>query len=184
MSVFDIKAMAKGMLFPVEQHPSFAETVALRMVETAVEIINTPERTEELLNGMTDAYELEIGMSRVDDQIVGIVKSIRQQMHRQGWDPRMKIRLDERRLSNTYHHARVSMDLDATVRSSLDGIQKKSRKAQSNTSIAEVVSDNPGAELINELDRELSRQSQHRTPLLSDRDSKFVRDDKNGNGWS
>lgn len=183
MSSFDIKHMARGLLFPENQHPSFAETVATRMVETAVEIINAPHRTEDLLNAMTDAYEMDIGMSRVDDQIIGIVKRIRTQMHNDGWDPRVKIRLAERKLSNTYHQLRVCMDLDETIRSSLDSIRHQSRKHKEDTSIVEVVSDNPGAELINELDRELSRQSQHRTPLLSDRDAKFVASDKNGNGW-
>jgi hypothetical protein len=181
--MFDIKVMGNELFFPEEQHRSFRETVALRLVETAVDIINEPNLTEQLLLPMIDIYELEMGMNRVDDRVMGIVERIRQDMRNAGWDPRMKIRLEERKLSNTYHRAIVCMDLDATVKAVVQTTQQKKTRKVRETKIADVVSDNPGVELINELDRVVSRQSQRRTPLLSDRNAQFVRDDKDGNRW-
>lgn len=183
MSAFDIKAMGRGFIFATEQHISFKETVALRMVETAVEIVNEPHRTEMLLNNMTEAYELEFGIDRVDDQIMGLVNMIRKDMLSKCWDPRTKVKIQERKLSNTYHRAIICMDLDATVKSVNAEARKHARKRTS-LPITDVVSDNPGAELINELDRVVSRQSKRRTPLLSDRSGKFVRDDKGRDSWS
>ena len=181
MSAFDIKAMGRGYIFATEQHPSFKETVAVRLVETAVEIINNTQQTDALLSNVTHAYEMTFGMDRVDDQVMGLVEMMRKDMSTKGWDPRTKIKLVERKLSNTYHRLVVVMDLEATVKSFNEGVRKQSRKRA--TPIADVVSDNPGAELINELDRLLCQQSQPRTPLLSDRGGRFVRDDQTGNRW-
>ena len=183
MSVFDIKQMGKDLMFLNDQHASAKEVVAERLIEAAVEVVNFPQAQHSaLFEGLAEVYELEMGLPRVDAIVMGIVTRIRQDMNQNGWDPRMKIKLESKKLSSTFHRITVKMDLDATVLAEVKTVRRTHVKAR-RPEITDVVSDNPGAELLNEFDRELSRQLKPRTPILSDRGGRFVETDKNGNGW-
>lgn len=183
MSVFDIKQMAKDLMFLNEQHIGAKEVVAERLIEAAVEIVNFPKATHSaLFEGLAEIYELEMGLPRVDAVVMGIAERIRQDMASNGWDSRMKIKLESKKLSNTFHRITVRMDLDTTVLAEVKSVRRTHVKAR-RPEITDVVSDNPDAELLNEFDRELSRQLSPRSPLLSDRGGRFINTDKNGNGW-
>ena len=183
MSVFDVKQMARDLMFLDAQHAGAKEVVAERLIEAAVEVVNFPKSTHSaLFEGLAEVYELGMGLPRVDSIVMNIVERIRQDMNRNGWDPRMKIKLESKKLSSTFHRVTICMDLDATVLAEVKTVRRTHVKAR-RPEITDVVSDNPGSELLNEFDRELSRQLAPRTPLLSDRGGRFIESDKNGNGW-
>lgn len=178
MSVFDIKQMAKDLMFLEKQHVGAKEVVAERLIEAAVEVINFPKSSHmELFEGLAEVYELEMGLPRVDAIVMNLVTQIRNDMAAQGWDPRVKVKLSTKKLSNTFHRVTICMDLDATILAEVKSVRRTHVKAR-RPEITDVVSENPDSELLNEFDREFSRQSQRRTPLLSDRDSRFVGFDK------
>lgn len=178
MSVFDIKQMGRNLIFLKDQHASAKEVVAERLIEAAVEVINFPKSSHTaLFEGLAEIYELEMGLPRVDETVMNLVEEIKSDMARLGWDPRVKIKLETKKLSNTFHRVTVQMDLDATILAEAKSVRRTHNKAR-RPEITDVVSDNPDAELLNEFDRELSRQLKHRTPLLSDRDWGFVSSDK------
>ena len=179
MSVFDVKQMARDLIFLGDQHTSAKEVVAERLIEAAVEVINFPKATHsEMFEGLAEVYELEMGLPRVDETVMNLVKQIKADMARLGWDPRLKIKLESKKLSNTFHRITVQMDLDATVLAEAKSVRKVHTRAR-RPEITDVVSDNPNPELLNEFDREFSRQLKPRTPLLSDRGGRFVVSDSN-----
>jgi hypothetical protein len=183
MSVFDVKQMAKDLVFLNDQHISAKEVVAERLIEAAVEVVNFPKsRHLELFEGLAEVYELEMGLPCADGIVMELVERIKRDMAASGWDPRMKVKLESKKLSNTFHRITVRMDLDATVQAEVSAVRRTHTKAR-RPEITDVVSDNPGAELLNEFDRELSRQLKPRTPLLSDRGGRFINSDKNGRKW-
>lgn len=180
MSAFDIKKMARELYVPNAVHVSAKEVIAERLIETAVEIINDPSRSGELLDSMTDYYELDMGMNRVDDSVMHLVSQIKQDNLRSGWDPRVKLKLETKKLSNTFHRVTVAMDLDATIEAMTT--KKKQGRAKRVTKITDVIEDNPGADLLNEFDRELSSQSESQAKLLPNRSPRFVDDFKKRDG--
>lgn len=182
MSAFDIKKMAQGLYVPNAVHVSAKEVIAERLIETAVEIINDPSRSGELLDSMTDYYELDMGMNRVDDSVMQLVTQIKQDNQRAGWDPRVKLKIETKKLSNTFHRLTIAMDLDATIEA-MTAKPKRARPRRT-TKITDVIEDNPGADLLNEFDRELSSQSESQAKLLPNRYPRFIDSVKNRDGWN
>lgn len=182
MSVFDIKQMARDLLCLKAHHPSAKEVMVERLIEAAVEVVNFPgSHHAELFEGLAEVYELDMGIPRVDAMVTDLADRIRADADSKGWDPRIKVMVRTKKLSNTFHRATICMDLDSTILAEAEHVHTIHAEAR-RPEITDVVSDNPGAELLDEFDREFSRQSEHRTPLLSDRDSRFVNVDKNRNG--
>lgn len=181
MSVFDIKQIAKELAFPHDEHFSAKEVVAERFIETAVEMINQPWRETALLDIMTDAYEVGYGMIMVDAHILQFVETIKLGMKRNGWDPRMRIKLTRKKFGRNFYQMHVVMDLDATLQEAVEEDSAYRLSLIEAEKINDVVSDHPDPDQLNEFDRTVRRESTSRTPLLSDRDSLFVTGNTDGN---
>jgi hypothetical protein len=183
MSVFDVKQMARDLVFVGDHHVSAREVVAERLIEAAVQVINFPKAPlSELFEGMAEVYELDMGLPCVDQMVMMVVAQIKQGMVKDGWDPRMRIKMEQKKLSSTYNRITIQMDLDATIQAEVKKVRKVHTRAR-RQEITDVVSENPDPELINEFDRKLSAESQPRTPLLSDRSPGFIKEDKGGCKW-
>lgn len=181
MSIFDIKQIARELAFPHDEHFSAKEVVAERFIETAVDMINNPSRETALLDIMTEAYEVGYGMIMVDAHILQYVNTIKLDMKRKGWDPRVKIKLAGKKIGRNFYQMQVVMDLDTTLQEAVEDDSAYRLSLIEAEKISEVVSDNPDADQLNEFDRTIRGESASRTPLLSDRDSLFVTGDSLGN---
>ena len=183
MSVFDIKQMAKEIAFRDTEHPSTKEVIVLRFIESAVLLINSPELEGRELDTMTEVYEIHYGMIMVDRTILDLVKLIKRGMRKDGWDPRVKIKLEEKKLSNSFHRATIVMDLDTTISEAIEEDSAYRASIAEPEDINDVTTDTPSADMLNEFDSVLRSRSTPRTPLLSDRDSRFVIEDT-GRNWN
>lgn len=182
MSVFDIKQMAKEIAFRDTEHPSTREVIVLRFVETAVLLVNNPHLIDRELDTMTEVYEIQYGMIMVDQQVLDLVKLIKRNMRKDGWDPRVKIKLEEKKLSNSFHRASIVMDLDTTINEAIEEDSAFRLASVEPEDINDTVSDTPPADMLNEFDSVLRSRSTPRTPLLSDRNAQFVIEDS-GRNW-
>lgn len=180
MSTFDIKQMAKELVAR-NTHLSAREVIVTRFIETAVEMINEPWNSEKLLSNITSVYELDYDLISVDTQVLDLVEQIVSSNRRNRWDPRIKIKLESKKVGATYHRIHVVMDLDKTLGEALelDSAYRKSLEVKED--IKDSVTDNPNPDLINELDRVLLSELTPRPKVLSDRLGVFVREDTDGN---
>lgn len=174
MIVFDVRSTALNLVMEKHDEPySVKEAIAERIIEAAVEIINEPNRQDVILDNLNHIYELQYGMVTPDLVILAKAKEIKQQMTRNGWDPRLVLKVSFNKLSNTFNRATIGMDLDATMLRNKPAKAKKQVKVQK---AIDIVSDNPSPDTINEFFNTVECQSRRRTPLLSDRSPGFVID--------
>lgn len=172
MSVFDIKQMAQGLYIPEEKFPHAREVIARRMVEVAVEFINDPEKGQESVDHLVGVYEIDYGMNQVERQISDVICMVQAETKKWHWDPRIKVKLEDRSIGRHHVQLKVSMDLEATLQSMINGVEVIEEREH----VEDAVLDNPGSELLNALDGFVSKRSERRVPLLSDRYARTVKD--------
>ena len=172
MSVFDIKQMAQGLYIPEEKFPHAREVIARRLVEVAVEFVNDPEEGQAAVDHLIGVYEIDYGMNQVERQIGDVITMIRGEMKKWHWDPRIKVKLEDRSIGRNHVQLKVSMDLDATLQGMINGLEVIEEREH----VEDAVDDNPGSELLNALDGHVSKRPERRIPLLSDRHAKPVKD--------
>lgn len=180
MISFDVRSLAQGLTMGKEEPFSVRETIIIQMIEAAVAIVNQPHRLNEIVEPLEYAYEFEYEVPAPAGIISRFVAHIQSEMKKHGWDRRLIVKAEFKAIQKSFHRANIVMDLDATILAKGEAIQE----AQDKPEVLDVVSDNPDAETINELLKAIDRESQRRTPLLSDRHAKCVRTPTNRNWGS
>jgi len=156
-----------------DDSPGVRESIAVRMLEAVVEMINHPRREEELLDHLGNVYEEHYDMLTPDLVMVELKQKLQKEMRRRSWDPRLKVKVDFKKISHGFHQAHIEMDLDATLRANAK--PKVTRTVRSKVT-GDTISENPSPEAINEFLETVERRSIRRTPQLSDRQPTAVRE--------
>lgn len=178
MISFDVTALAGELIMGSEHGFSVKETLTVRMIEAAVDILNEPRRRDAVLDNLTDIMEMHYDLQTPDLTMERFADHIRVQMKNHGWDSRLKVKLSFKKFGNNFHRAIIEMDLDATFASNNDRRKKPRLKAD----VTELVSDNPSQESINEFLDRTDKRPVRKPPLLSDRFGRTV-NDPSGRGW-
>lgn len=178
MISFDVTALAGELIMGSDQLFSVKETLTVRMIEAAVDILNEPGRRDSILDSLSWVMEDSYALQTPDLTMERYVSHIAKQMKAHGWDERLKVKLVFKKLGNNYHRAIVEMDLDATISSNND----RRKKPRLKPDVAEIVSDNPSLESINEFFDRTDKRPSRKSPVLSDRLGRTV-NDPTGRGW-
>jgi uncharacterized membrane protein YheB (UPF0754 family) len=153
--------------------PAVRESIAVRMLEAVVEMMNHPTRQERLLDQLGNVYEEHYDMLTPDLVMLQLKERLEKEMKKRSWDPRLKVKVHFKKISHSFHQAHIEMDLDATLQANAKP------KAVRNVRVkitGDTISDNPSPEAINEFLETVERRSIRRTPRLSDRQPTAVRE--------
>jgi len=153
--------------------PAVRESIAVRMLEAVVEMMNHPTRQDRLLDQLGNVYEEHYDMLTPDLVMLQLKESIEKEMKRRSWDPRLKVKIGFKKISHGFHQAHIEMDLDATLQANAKPKVTRTVKAKVT---GHTISDNPSPEAINEFLETVERRSIRRTPRLSDRQPTAVRE--------
>lgn len=181
MIAFNVNDLASMLVTGEKIDKSVREEIVVRMVEAAVDVVNDPRKRDSILGTLNDIMEDSYQLVTPDLTMVEYIQHIQKEQKKHGWDERLQIKMTSKRLGPHFHRITIEMDLDATFR--INGDRRKTPRARQ--PIAEVVSDNPGSDEINELLDAISLSQQppkRRTPVLSDRYARTV-NDPTGRGW-
>ena len=178
MVIFDVKDMARGLLTLPNEHLVLREKVAAHLITVASEIFNHPHREMSLVDDLIDHYEFEQGVFGLDVVVMETVAKMKQAAQRAGWDRRMKGKVEFKEVGRGFYQARFVMDLDETMA----WMFHKEESSEPDVNVTDIVSDNPGADLINELNKLHTRETRRRVPALSDRLATTVREPEEP-GW-
>jgi hypothetical protein len=166
--------LANSFVMEVDDIPAVRESIAVRMLEAAVEMINHPSRTDSILDQLGAVYEDHYEMLTPDLVIIKVKESLQKEMKRRSWDSRLKVQVKFKKVSHAFHQAYIEMDLDATLRDAAK--PKPVRKITRAKLTADTINDNPCQETLNEFLETVERRSIRRTPQLSDRQPTAVRE--------
>jgi len=181
MILFDVKEMGRNLPTIEKLDEEVREVLALRILDFAVEIFNYDHRMNLLLGEAEDLFENDYDIMGVARAIVDQTMKIREGGRRCAWDPRIKVRLETRRIGRGFHQARVVMDLEETMACMLHEADLVNPLSPH---VTDVVIDNPGIALNHEITRLYSGKAKRRTPLLSDRHPRAVKDGSWATGGS
>jgi uncharacterized membrane protein YheB (UPF0754 family) len=153
--------------------PAVRESIAVRMLEAVVEMINHPARQDKLLDQLGNVYEEHYDMLTPDLVMLKIRDQLQKETKRRSWDSRLKLKVSFKKISHGFHQAHIEMDLDATLKAN---VKPKVTRVKREKVTGETISDNPSPEAINEFLETVERRSIRRTPRLSDRQPTAVRE--------
>jgi hypothetical protein len=153
--------------------PAVRESIAVRMLEAVVEMMNHPERTDRLLDQLGNVYEEHYDMLTPDLVMLQVKERLQKEMKRRSWDGRLKVKVSFKKISHAFHQAHIEMDLDATLAASAKS--KTARKPRQKVT-ADTINDNPSQEALNEFLTIAERRSVRRPPNLSSRQPTAVRE--------
>ena len=162
MISIDVRHAANNLIAGNEHPYDLKITIASRMVEAAVDIINSPQEVNEILHPLCIIYEEEYDIVAPDLVILGIVKRIQEYMEDLGWDKRLKVKVKFKTVSKVFCMAIVRMDLDATF-IERERLSLRRRKAKPPT--VEVVSENPSSDELNEFFTVVDRESSSKADI-------------------
>jgi hypothetical protein len=166
--------LANSFVMEVEDIPAVRESIAVRMLEAAVEIINYPSREDSILDQLGRVYEDHYEMLTPDLVIIKVKEALQKEMKRRSWDKRLHVQIRFNKVSHAFHQALIDMDLDATLRAAAKPkpVQRITRAKVT----GDTINDNPSQEALNEFLETVERRSLRRTPQLSDRQPTVVRE--------
>jgi hypothetical protein len=156
----NVRHCALNLMMGEQQPYDLRLSIAQRMMEAAVDILNAPEQIEDIIGPLTQIYEESYDIIAPDDVILDMVKQLRTRAENLGWDSRLKVKVQFKTIGKAFCIAIVRMDLDATF---IERERLVRRDERRKPPTATVVNDNPSSDDINEflnvVDRESSRKS-------------------------
>lgn len=178
MISFDVKELARNMMFPNMKEVNVREHLVCELIRGAVEIFNDPHRENAVITELQEVLENDYEVMGSEETIFKMIGALHQAAKTAGWDPRTIAKLEYKEIGKAFHQVRVMMDLDETFARML----AKNTIQPDKEHVTDMVSDHPDMDSINELNTLHTRETLRRTPLLSDRLATFVREDE-GAGW-
>lgn len=178
MIIYDVRELARNLVMPNSAVQEVREHLVRTMLCGAVEIFNDPHREHTVIAELEESFENDYDVLGSDAMVTSMVKELHSQAKACGWDSRTKAKIEYRAIGKGVTQAMVVMDLDETLARMLDAGSIKPPLEH----VTDIVSDNPDMEVINELNRLHSNETERRTPLLSDRSPTFVQEPERA-GW-
>jgi len=177
MILFNVFELAKDLFFEEKVETAVRNVLAKDMVDSAVEIVNYPACENTEICGLLEEWESTYGVMNIEKIMAGLLKTIRKEIKRSGWDPRCLAKVEYQGDGRSFLMARVVMDLDQTLAKLLESLQQ-----ESTDTVAEAVSDNPNLDMLNELNKTTEKQTYRNLQVLSGRLAPNLRPDKE-RGW-
>lgn len=178
MIIYDVKELARNLVMSNSEGPEVREHLVRTMLCGALEIFNDPHRENTVITELQDVLENDYEVLGSEEIVLSVVTELRNRAKTCGWDPRTKAKIDYRAIGKGVIQAMVVMDLDETLARILDSGAIESSLEH----VTDIVSDHPDMEVLNELNRLHSNETERRTPLLSDRSPAFVQEPERP-GW-
>lgn len=179
MITFDVRELSRNFLMPGADTQEVREHLVRMLLCGAVEIFNDPHLEQATIGDIEEVLENDYEVLGSEAIIRDMLKGIRAQAKASGWDPRTKAKIEYKILGKTFNRATVVMDLDETVARIVTAAQPTGDQDEH---VTDIVSDNPGMDVINELNQRSARETRRHTPLLSDRSPAFVQEPE-VRGW-
>jgi len=164
MILFNVFDLAKNLFFEEKVDIPVRMVLAKDLVDSAVEIFNYPGCKNSRICELLEEWEHSYGVMNIERVMSGLIKTIQRDTKRSGWDPRCLAKAEYQGDGRSFLMARVIMDLDETMAKLYEGLG-----APVIDSVAEVVSDNPGPDMINELTKTTENQTARNLQVLSGR---------------
>lgn len=176
--MYDIKEIARNFLSKNPIELAAKEQLAVELMEASIEIFNYPHLDNKIIQRLEVIMETEYQIVGVEQTAMKIVDTMRRATRSAGWDQRTVGKLEYKQVGVGYHTARLVMDLDETVAIIL---------AQNSTlpqaeHVTDIVDDNPDMDVLNELNRLSSNETNRETRLLPNRSSTFIHENEE-RGW-
>lgn len=169
MISIDVRQVALNLVSAKKHEQGLLISIAQRMTEAAVDIVNTPEETDEILEHLVSVYEGQYDLIAPDDAIMHIVGRLRTYMDNLGWDRRLKVKVGFKTIDTVLCVGMVRMDLDSTF---VERERTLRRDKKRKTAPVEVVNDNPSSEEINEFFTGVDRETARKTHLRAVKSSR------------
>lgn len=178
MITFDVKELARNVLIK-DQPSSVKEYFITEMLHAAVEIFNDPACQMRALDDLDEVLYKEYGFFHAPEHVRDFLAAIRAKVKAYQWDPLIKAKVEFKTIGKGYYQARVVMDMQETVARMMNdcGLDRPAE-----THVTDIVCDNPGVELINELHPLRNDKARGKVPRLSLIAPSAVRSTENG-GW-
>ena len=183
MVICDVRDAALNLVMERDEPLDSKLVLVKRMIEAAVEIVNDPSKVDDEIDNLMDSYDGYYGITKPDEIILHYVDVMKKAIKAASWDTRLvvKVKFNEVGNGKALCHADLFMDLDTTAEKL--GWVAAPEDEDSKEAITEIVSDNPSAEQLHALSRSVSREGKQRTPVLSDRSPRFVRENPERDKW-
>lgn len=178
MILFNVFELAKDLFFEEKVEASVRQVLAKDMVDSAVEIFNYPATENSEICGLLAEWEATYGVMNIERIMTGLIKTIRKDIKRSGWDPRCFAKVEYQGDNRNFLMARVVMDLDETMAKILEALPPK----DNSEAVAEAVSDNPDQDMLNELNKTTEKQTHRNLQILSGSVAPNLRPDTE-RGW-
>lgn len=173
---FDITSLSATLLSTKPLEKGEQLVLIERMIETAVYAINNPFNHDSNIDRLVETLELEFGVINPAAQICEFREHIEREMAKHCWDPRLKIKMDIKRIGKVSCKAVISIDLEETVMSFIETPEPKEV-------ISEIISDHPTLEQLDELIPTRKKRPARSVKVLPDLKSRFVVDPE-GRNWN
>lgn len=178
MILFNVFELAKDLFFEEKVEASVRQVLAKDMVDSAVEIFNYPSTENTEVCGLLEAWEGPYGVMNIEKVMAGLVRTIRKDVRRSGWDPRCLAKAEYQGDGRSFLMARVVMDLDETMAKLLANMPVEDDAP----AVGDVVSDHPDPDMINELNKTTEKQTHRNLQILSGSVAPNLRPDTK-RGW-
>lgn len=178
MILFNVFELAKELFFEEKIEASVRQVLAKDMVDSAVEIFNYPAIENTEICNLLAEWESAYGVMNIEKIMSGLVKTIRKNVKRSGWDPRCLAKVEYQGDNRAFLMARVVMDLDQTMVRMLESLPTGDHPE----AVAEAVSDHPDQDMLNELNKTSEKQTHRNLQILSGSLAPNLRPDTD-RGW-
>lgn len=178
MILFNVFELAKDLFFEEKVEASVRQVLAKDMVDSAVEIFNYPGCENSEICGLLEEWESAYGVMNIEKIMHGLVRNIRKDIRKSGWDPRCLAKVEYQGDNRAFLMARVVMDLDQTMAKILEALPDGNNPEP----VAEAVSDHPDQDMLNELNKTTEKQTHRNLQILSGSLASNLRPDT-ARGW-
>jgi len=169
---FDVKGLAKDLVMGTKLELAAREELVARMIEVAVEIVNEPHRKREILDPLIEIMLSSYDMIQPDQLMLRYAEHIKERSRELGWDSRLLVKLEFKKIGGNFHRALVNMDFEGTIRK----FKPVARPRKQKEKIVDTVSDHPDQDTLNEYLNAVTTRPERRIPLLSDRLGTRIKD--------
>lgn len=178
MILFNVFELAKELFFEEKVEESVRRVLAKDLVDSAVDIFNYPATENSEIGNLMDEWEHSYGVMNIEKVMQGLLKNIRKDIKRSGWDRRCLAKVEYQGDNRKFLMARVVMDLEQTVAKILESLPDGNNPDP----VGEAVSDHPDQDMLNELNKTTDKQTVRNLQVLSGSLAPNLRPDTD-RGW-